>query len=235
MGKGYGTRAHPLGLNLMSTHSLGHQSSGFGFATSLSGKLKTHGWLYCSAEERSVILVEIADKLDDPPFNQLISFSILPSTSSYSGSLGGTVLLRRTNRRLADCSFSRLLIHFLQGFAYWNKGRCMSIRPLTKLDSTIHRFSFLDASNSATQDQIMNAHNKTQFTYARITCVLKDSNCDTPLPKILVLAILATCASSSSTKNQESDTTLILKKRNTIHLTQDKRVFLRLVMGLSAK
>ncbi|KAG5571810.1 hypothetical protein H5410_061576 [Solanum commersonii] len=26
----------------MSTHSLGHQSSGLGFATSLSGKLKTH-------------------------------------------------------------------------------------------------------------------------------------------------------------------------------------------------
>ncbi|KAG5586358.1 hypothetical protein H5410_046792, partial [Solanum commersonii] len=62
----------------------------------------------------------------------------------------------------------------------------------------------------------MNAHNKTQFTYARVTCVLKDSNCDTPLPKILMLAILATCASSSSTK--ESDTTLTLKKRNTIHV-----------------
>ncbi|KAG5571010.1 hypothetical protein H5410_060776 [Solanum commersonii] len=46
----------------------------------------------------------------------------------------------------------------------------------------------------------MNAHNKAQFTYARITCVLKDSNFDTPLPQILMLAILATCASSSSTK-----------------------------------
>ncbi|KAG5631837.1 hypothetical protein H5410_003554 [Solanum commersonii] len=29
----------------MSTHSLGYQSSGIGFATSLSGKPKTHGWL----------------------------------------------------------------------------------------------------------------------------------------------------------------------------------------------
>ncbi|KAG5571190.1 hypothetical protein H5410_060956 [Solanum commersonii] len=28
----------------MSTHSLGHQSSSLGFATSLSGKPKTHGW-----------------------------------------------------------------------------------------------------------------------------------------------------------------------------------------------
>ena len=46
----------------------------------------------------------------------------------------------------------------------------------------------------------MNAHNKAQFTYARITCVVKDSNCDTPSPKILMLVILATYASSSSTK-----------------------------------
>ncbi|KAG5609751.1 hypothetical protein H5410_021032 [Solanum commersonii] len=46
----------------------------------------------------------------------------------------------------------------------------------------------------------MSVHNKTQFTYARINCVLKDSSCDTPLPKIVILAILATCASSSSTK-----------------------------------
>ena len=57
-----------------------------------------------------------------------------------------------------------------------------------------------DVSNSATQDSIMNAHNKTQFTYARINCALKDSSCDTPLPKILKLAILASNASSSSTK-----------------------------------
>ncbi|KAG5631018.1 hypothetical protein H5410_002735, partial [Solanum commersonii] len=33
---GYGARAHPLGLNLMFTHSVGHQSSGLGFSTSLS-------------------------------------------------------------------------------------------------------------------------------------------------------------------------------------------------------
>ncbi|KAG5595021.1 hypothetical protein H5410_036253 [Solanum commersonii] len=43
MGKGYVTRVHPLGKNLILTHSLGDQSSDFGFATSLSGKPKTHG------------------------------------------------------------------------------------------------------------------------------------------------------------------------------------------------
>ncbi|KAG5585972.1 hypothetical protein H5410_046406 [Solanum commersonii] len=92
---GYGIRAHPLGLNLMSTHSLGHQSSGFGFATSLSCKPKTHG-LCCGG--CSATLVEIADELSNPPFNQLIAFSVLPSASSYAGSLGGTVLLCKTNR-----------------------------------------------------------------------------------------------------------------------------------------
>ncbi|KAG5580208.1 hypothetical protein H5410_050835, partial [Solanum commersonii] len=90
----------------------------------------------------------------------------------------------------------------------------------------------------------MSAHNKTQFTYARITCVLKDSNCDTLLRNILMLPILATCARSRSAKvckcPHESDTMLTLKKRNTMHglthsLLKIKKVFLRLVMGLSAK
>ncbi|KAG5585719.1 hypothetical protein H5410_046153, partial [Solanum commersonii] len=90
----------------------------------------------------------------------------------------------------------------------------------------------------------MNAHNKTQFTYARITCVLKDSNCDTPLTKISCSQYLLLV--------QESDTTLTLKKRNTMHVfthrfalifqltfdpaySKSKKVFLKLVMRLSVK
>jgi len=42
-----------------------------------------------------------------------------------------------------------------------------------------------DVLNSALQDLIMNAHNKTQFIYARINCALKDSSSDSPLSKIL--------------------------------------------------
>ncbi|KAG5606317.1 hypothetical protein H5410_027809 [Solanum commersonii] len=140
---GYGARAHPLGPNLMSTHSLGHQSSGFGFATSLSGKSKTHGRLYCVAEDCSATLVEIANELGDPPFGQLIAFNVLPLASSHSGSLGSSVLLRKTDRRLAECFFPRLLIHFLQGFAYLNEGRFMSFQRLAKLNSTICRIPFL--------------------------------------------------------------------------------------------
>ena len=57
-----------------------------------------------------------------------------------------------------------------------------------------------DVSNSATQDLIMNAPNKTQLTYERINCAPKGSSCDSPLPKILKFTMLASNASSSSTK-----------------------------------
>uniref|UniRef100_M1DZW6 Uncharacterized protein n=1 Tax=Solanum tuberosum TaxID=4113 RepID=M1DZW6_SOLTU len=85
----------------------------------------------------------MADELGDPPFGHLIAFSVLLLASLHSGSLGGTVLLRRTDRRLADCSFPRLLIHFFQGFAYWNEGRFMSFWRLAKLKSAIRMIPFL--------------------------------------------------------------------------------------------
>ncbi|KAG5595044.1 hypothetical protein H5410_036276 [Solanum commersonii] len=127
----------------MSTHSLGHQYSGLGFATSLSGKPKTHRWLYCAAEDCSTTLVKIANELGDPPFDQLIAFNVFPLASSHSGSLGGTILFHKTDRRLADCSFPRLLIHFLQGFTYWNERWFMSCWRLAKLNSRSARFHFL--------------------------------------------------------------------------------------------
>uniref|UniRef100_M1D8X2 Uncharacterized protein n=1 Tax=Solanum tuberosum TaxID=4113 RepID=M1D8X2_SOLTU len=98
---------------------------------------------HCAAKDCSTTLVEIADELGDPPFSQLIAFSVLPLASSHYGSLSGKVLLRGTNRRLADCSFPHLLIHFLQGFAYWNEWRFMSFWQLTKLNSAIRRIPFL--------------------------------------------------------------------------------------------
>ncbi|KAG5586264.1 hypothetical protein H5410_046698 [Solanum commersonii] len=42
--------------------------------------------------------VKITNELDDPPFGQLIAFNVLPFASSLSGSLGGIVLLRGTDR-----------------------------------------------------------------------------------------------------------------------------------------
>uniref|UniRef100_M1DKN9 Uncharacterized protein n=1 Tax=Solanum tuberosum TaxID=4113 RepID=M1DKN9_SOLTU len=46
----------------------------------------------------------------------------------------------------------------------------------------------------------MNAHNKAQLTHEMINCALKGSNCDSPLSKMLKFTILASNASSSSTK-----------------------------------
>ncbi|KAG5615141.1 hypothetical protein H5410_014965 [Solanum commersonii] len=95
-----------------------------------------------------------------------------------------------------------------------------------------------DVSNSVTQDSIMNAHNKTKHTDAKINCALKDSSCDTPFSKNLKLTILASNSSSSSTKvlkcphtkndsifthngsqfeASESNTTLTLTKINTMY------------------
>ncbi|KAG5614835.1 hypothetical protein H5410_014659 [Solanum commersonii] len=92
-----------------------------------------------------------------------------------------------------------------------------------------------DASKSVAQDSVMNAHNKTLFTHARINCALKDSSCDSPLSNILKFTILASNASSSSTNSNgltqrmipysqtrvqqliapESPSTLTLTKMNT--------------------
>ena len=46
----------------------------------------------------------------------------------------------------------------------------------------------------------MNEQNKSQLTYAMINYALKDSNCDSPLSKMLKFTILAWNASSSSKK-----------------------------------
>uniref|UniRef100_M1DNA1 Uncharacterized protein n=1 Tax=Solanum tuberosum TaxID=4113 RepID=M1DNA1_SOLTU len=97
----------------------------------------------CAAEDCLVTLVEITDEFGDPPFGQLIAFSILPLASSHSGSMSDTVLLQGTDRPRADCSFPRLLIHFLQRFVYCNEGWFMSFRRLAKLNSAIRRIPFL--------------------------------------------------------------------------------------------
>ncbi|KAG5605894.1 hypothetical protein H5410_027386, partial [Solanum commersonii] len=82
----------------------------------------------------------------------------------------------------------------------------------------------------------MNIHNKTQITCAKINYVLKDSSSDTPLPKILMITILATCASSSSSSTKRIKCTAhTQKEEHNAYSLKIKKVFLRLVMGLSAK
>ncbi|KAG5631019.1 hypothetical protein H5410_002736, partial [Solanum commersonii] len=88
----------------------------------------------------------------------------------------------------------------------------------------------------------MNAHNKTQFNYARISCVLKDSSCDTPSPKILILAILATRIRYNTHTHKEEHNAcfhLLDCPYFTIDLQfgllKNTKVFLRLVVGVSTK
>ncbi|KAG5630027.1 hypothetical protein H5410_001744 [Solanum commersonii] len=85
--------------------------------------------------------------------------------------------------------FIAFFILLLQGFAYWNKECSTSLRRITKHAWQCSGFSFFVLFIPFTQ-----------ITHAKINCVHKDLSCDTPLPKILMLAILATCASSSSTE-----------------------------------
>ncbi|KAG5581411.1 hypothetical protein H5410_052038 [Solanum commersonii] len=142
----------------MSTHSLGHQSSGLGFTTSFSGKPKRHGY-----------------------FNRI--FDPLPSRLLILEQLVEYVLSAYRQRFLA-----MLMLQLLRSFQHFCS--FLHLSPFKK-----------GVSNIATQESIMSAHNKIQFTFARINCVLKDSSCVTPLPKILMLVILVACASSSSTKS----------------------------------
>ncbi|KAG5611529.1 hypothetical protein H5410_022810 [Solanum commersonii] len=94
-------------------------------------------------------------------------------------------------------SVIRPLVNFI-AFLLWSSASSSSI---SLGDLALQRGTFKkDASNSATQDSIMNAHKKTQLTHARINCALRDSSCDSPLPKNLKFTILTSNASSSSTK-----------------------------------
>ncbi|KAG5595519.1 hypothetical protein H5410_036751 [Solanum commersonii] len=240
----------------MPIHSLGHQSSGLGFVTSLSRKPKTHRYkklnLDLSKGRRmekthfqlgedgihlSSSLPKTLSKLErkiSKKYYSILEIKIKTSensaggsfdevTSSHSGKLGGIVLHRGTIWRSADCSFYRLFdplpsgIHILEqrveSFLLMNRQRFLAMLMLQLLRSFQPFCSFLRLSqtqvqsfkkgilNSATQDSIMNIHNKIQITYAKINCVLKYSSCDTPLLAILMLAILATCVSSSLTNS----------------------------------
>ncbi|KAG5590897.1 hypothetical protein H5410_041411, partial [Solanum commersonii] len=132
--------------------------------------------------------------------------------------------------------FHRQFAPFLQGSTHWNKRRICNLLVIFRMGSAIRRSSFLryfsffcsllhdtnsssviqkGVLNSSTQDSIIYAHNKTQFTYAKIHCALKNSSSDSPILENLMLTILASNASSSSTK--ESDATLTLTKMKTMH------------------
>ncbi|KAG5584870.1 hypothetical protein H5410_045304, partial [Solanum commersonii] len=125
-----------------------------------------------------------------------IDVLLYPSPSSCFGSLGDSTASR-------NCSVTRRLLLFtadlILSFTAQHSGTKCKDKTFWRLAERFSR-SKKCVSNSATQDSIMNAHNKTQFTYAKIKCALKDSSCDSLISKNLMLTILASNVSLSSTK-----------------------------------
>ncbi|KAG5632068.1 hypothetical protein H5410_003785 [Solanum commersonii] len=162
----------------MSTHSSGHQSSNLGFATSLSKAENTWVVLINAAVDHSARLVGIVDLLGDSPIVRFIAF-------------------------LACLQHLCILDHWAALYCFAELFGDTSIAPFHRrfdpLPSRLNTLEQKDVSKSAIQDSIMNIHNKTQTTYAKINCALKDSSCDLPISTILMLTILASNASSSST------------------------------------
>ncbi|KAG5571524.1 hypothetical protein H5410_061290, partial [Solanum commersonii] len=125
-----------------------------------------------------------------------------------------------------------------------NKGRSASVGDSPRVISEAHAlvFTFFSAILHLRCYTRLN-HKCTQKDFKllmqRFNCVIKDSSCDTPLPKILMLTILSTNASSRSTKEHNT----CFNRYACPYFPIDhrfgslkiKKVFLRLVMGLSAK
>ncbi|KAG5590285.1 hypothetical protein H5410_040799 [Solanum commersonii] len=110
----------------------------------------------------------------------------LPTTSLHSRSLGIIVLFHGTGSTHKNKRRSKALWRY--GKWTW---RCSSIHFFT--------ISAPFCNIVSIQDSVINIHNKTQTTYAKINCALKDSSCDSPITMIRMLTILASNASSSTT------------------------------------
>ncbi|KAG5580278.1 hypothetical protein H5410_050905, partial [Solanum commersonii] len=124
------------------------------------------------------------------PLVSSITFLLCPSASSSSVTFDDQILHR------LPCSI--LTMSMLCSSIQIREKKDFTLVIGTNNETQIQQLK-KDASNSATQDSIMNAHKKTQITQARINCALKDLSCDSPLSKILKFTILASNESSSST------------------------------------
>ncbi|KAG5576175.1 hypothetical protein H5410_056309, partial [Solanum commersonii] len=200
-----------------------------------------------SSTDHSASLVKIADQLDDPPFDRFhrrlaLFFSII---------MLSTLEQKARIRPFGDlpnvfddsqCPFFPSNSKYLKLKALTESHLWTHQHPQLKLllvvkQNKVQPFK-KSVLNSARQESIMNAHNKTQFTYAKIKCALKDSSCDSLISKNLMLTLLSSNASSSSTKMfkcphtrndsilahnglqfkaAELNATLTLTKMNTMH------------------
>ncbi|KAG5571354.1 hypothetical protein H5410_061120 [Solanum commersonii] len=143
-------------------------------------------------------------------------------------------LHRRIVRRLTDCSFL-LPTRFSPSGLGTLEHLCPCFVPQSKYlkFKDLHQLLAQNMhlrTKSATQDSIMNAHNKTQLTHGRINCALKDSSCDSPLSKNLKLTLLASDASSNSTKG-----CLVFSNQHLLQLAQDQKGLIKACNGAECK
>ncbi|KAG5576069.1 hypothetical protein H5410_056203, partial [Solanum commersonii] len=124
----------------------------------------------CVVKDHSVQLVEIADALGDP-LNCSVTHRLLLFIADLIFSFGA--------------QYTRT---FGEVEAIWRLTECISSAVQKGcLEQCYTRFNH-------------ECTHKTQITYVKIKCALKISSCDTPFSKNLKLTILASNASSSSTK-----------------------------------
>ncbi|KAG5599028.1 hypothetical protein H5410_030398 [Solanum commersonii] len=112
-------------------------------------------------------------------------------------------MLRRTiwrskSRSLIHSAILPLVIYI--SFLLWPTTFSMTRRLLLSITDLIFSFRAWHNGTLGKIIAIRRLTQLTQLTDARINCALKDLSCDSPLSKILKLTILASNASSSSTK-----------------------------------
>ncbi|KAG5631518.1 hypothetical protein H5410_003235 [Solanum commersonii] len=161
--------------------------------------------------DRSASLVGIADQLGDSPFGVVhrrlapfLNIIVLWVIGRHGTTLRNFSVMRRLRPFSADLILSFKAQHTGTKGEYVIYWQFADLHFFILLASFSHFCSIMSMlslklqipkTSSATQDSIMNAHNKTQFTYAKIKCSLKDSNCDSPISTNLMLAILVSNAS----------------------------------------